>query len=90
MLLLSSLCLCNHENTKNTVLLNVLSRGNIDNLFHNRWVDIGTSTWVPLECIQFYVEVPKTAKKSFFFRELLRKGHAFWGQALYKGPTFSP
>jgi hypothetical protein len=30
------------------------------------WVDIGTSTWVSLKCIHFYVKVPKTAKKSFF------------------------
>jgi hypothetical protein len=28
------------------------------------WVDIGTSTWVPLECIHFYVKVPKIVIKS--------------------------
>jgi hypothetical protein len=27
------------------------------------WVDIGTSTLVPLECINFYVKIPKTAIK---------------------------
>jgi hypothetical protein len=32
------------------------------------WVDIGTRTWVPLECIHFYVKVPKTAIKSFLVK----------------------
>jgi hypothetical protein len=31
--------------------------------FYIGWVDIGTSTWVPLECIHFYVKTPKTAIK---------------------------
>jgi hypothetical protein len=51
-----------------------------------RAVDIGTSTWVPLECIHFHVKVPKTAKKDFWSSDLLRKGHSFLGQVLYKGP----
>jgi hypothetical protein len=32
------------------------------------WVNIGTSTWVPLECIHFYLKVPKTATKSFWVK----------------------
>jgi hypothetical protein len=42
----------------------------------------------PLEFVHFYVKVPKTAKKFFCSSDLLRKGHVFRGQALYKGPNF--
>jgi hypothetical protein len=34
-------------------------------------------------CIHFYVKVPKTATNVFWLSDLLRKGHAFPGQALY-------
>jgi hypothetical protein len=48
------------------------------------WVDIGTSTWVSLEYIIFFCKSTENSKKS----DLLRKGHSFWGQALYKDPNF--
>jgi hypothetical protein len=41
-----------------------------------------------MECIHFYVKVPKTAKKGFWSSDLLRKSHSFRGQALHKGPNF--
>jgi hypothetical protein len=43
---------------------------------------------VPLESINFYVKIPKTAKKVFGSSDLLRKGHSLRGQAPYKGPKF--
>jgi hypothetical protein len=50
------------------------------------WVDIGTSTWVPLEFIHFYVKVLKTAIKSFLVKWPFEER----GQALYKGQKFFP